>query len=254
MDKKWYTKITKVEPNNIQVRGYPIHYLMDKITFGEAVFLLLKGELPSENEKRMIETILVSSIDHGPTPPSVIAARTVASTGSPLNSSVAAGILAIYKYHGGAIENAMKFFYNGVKRGGTYSISLEKVKQAKESKKKIFGFGHRYHTKDPRTDKLFKIAEEIKIKGKHIEFALHTKQALKEVFNKELPINVDGAIGAVLCDMNFPPEIGNAFFMISRLPGLIAHIYEEKTREKPMRKIHLDSFEYDGPERDIKSL
>ena len=250
MDKKWYTGITKVEPNNIQVRGYPIHYLMDKITFGEAVYLLLKGELPDEKEKRMIETILVSSIDHGPTPPSVIAARTVASTGSPLNASIAAGILAIYKYHGGAIEDAMKFFYDGVEKGGDYTIALQKVKQAKEQKRKIFGFGHRYHTKDPRTDKLFKIAEETGIKGKHIEFALHTKNALKEVLNKELPINVDGAIAAVLCEMNFPSEIGNAFFIISRLPGLIAHINEEKTREKPMRKIYLDLFEYDGPERE----
>ncbi len=250
MEKRWFTSITKVEPNNIRIRGYPVHELMDKISYAEAVYLILKGELPHEKRKRIMEAILVSSIDHGPTPPSILAARTVASAGSPLNASVAAGILAIYKYHGGAIEDAMKFFYRGVEDGGNYDTAFNMVKEAREEKKKIYGFGHRYHTKDPRTEKLFKIAEEVEMKGKYVQFAIYTQKALKEILGKDLPINVDGAIAALLCEMEFPPELGNAFFMISRLPGIVAHIYEEKTREKPMRKIYVDEFVYDGPERE----
>ena len=33
-----------------------------------------------------------------------------------------------------------------------------------------------------------------------------------------------------------------------RIPGLVAHIYEERTRERPMRRITPDNWEYDGPE------
>jgi citrate synthase len=58
---------------------------------------------------------------------------------------------------------------------------------------------------------------------------------------------VDGAIAALLCEMDFDPILANAFFMIARVPGLVAHIYEEKTRMKPMRKIHPTDVEYDGP-------
>jgi citryl-CoA lyase len=41
--------------------------------------------------------------------------------------------------------------------------------------------------------------------------------------------------------------LGKGFFIISRVPGLIAHAYEELTREKPMRKLGNTDFEYDGP-------
>ena len=68
------------------------------------------------------------------------------------------------------------------------------------------------------------------------------------MIGRQLPINVDGAIAALLCELGIPPEMGNAFFIIARLPGLVAHIHEEKTRMRPMRKIHPQDFEYDGPE------
>ena len=45
---------------------------------------------------------------------------------------------------------------------------------------------------------------------------------------------------------------GDSFFIMARIPGQIAHIYEEITREKPVRKIHPTDHEYDGPpEREI---
>ena len=64
---------------------------------------------------------------------------------------------------------------------------------------------------------------------------------------RALPVNVDGAMAAVLLDLSIPPELGNVFFMIARVPGLAAHVYEEATRERPMRRIHPTDHEYDGP-------
>jgi citrate synthase len=64
---------------------------------------------------------------------------------------------------------------------------------------------------------------------------------------------VDGAIGAVLCEIGIPSELANAFFIMARLPGLLAHITEEKTRYRPMRRIDFTQAEYDGPaERELK--
>jgi len=50
-----------------------------------------------------------------------------------------------------------------------------------------------------------------------------------------------------LVDLGFPPELGNAFFIVARVTGLAAHVHEEMTRQRPMRRIHPTDHEYDGP-------
>jgi len=247
----WKTRVTKIEPNRIYVRGRRIDKLMGKITFSQAVYLVLKGELPDESTGKMLDAILVSSIDHGATPPSTLVARTIASTGNPPHAALAGGILTIYKWHGGAIENAMRHYVDVVKRSETKGEDIresarEFVKEKLSNKERLFGFGHRIHTKDPRTVKLFEVAKETGFYGKYVEAAHGIKEAFKELKGKEIPINVDGAIGAVLCEMGFPPELGNFFFIMSRTPGLIAHIYEEITEERPMRVIDPVDHEYAG--------
>ena len=248
-DNHWKTEITKIEPNKISVRGYRVDQLMGRISFPQAIYLILKGELPDERTGKMLDAILVSSIDHGATPPSTLAARTIASTGSPLNAALAGGILAIYKYHGGAIENAMKQ-YKEIVDGGQDVFQWVKAKL--ENKEIIYGFGHRYHKNDPRTRRLFELAQELGFSGKYVEAAKGIERAIEEIKGKHLPVNVDGAIAAVLCEMGFPPGLGNAFFIMARTPGLIAHIWEEQTKMKPMRKIDPVDHEYVGPpERDL---
>lgn len=247
----WKTAITKIEPNKVILRGYRIDELMGQVTFAQAVFLAIKGELPSEKEAKMIDAMLVSSIDHGVTSPSCLAARMIASAGSPLNAALAGGILAISKHHGGAIEDSMKVIQEAVKRKKDtkkteQEISIMVMKEYREKNKRLPGFGHRIHTKDPRTIKLFQIASELGIAGEHVRMAKALEEAIEQDTGKRLPINVDGAIGALLCEMDFRPELANAFFMLARLPGLVAHVYEEQTRMKPMRYINSKDHEYDG--------
>ena len=252
-DLQWKSAITKVEPNRLAVRGYKIDELMGQVSYAQMVYLLFKGEMPSEKVGKMIETILVSSVDHGTTPPSVLSALTVASTGAPLNAAVAAGILSISKFHGGAIEDCMRILLQAMDVVKNENKSLEEaanqiISDYRAVKKRLSGFGHRVHTNDPRTTKLFKISDELGISGDFVELAQTFVSVLKETTGKDLPLNVDGAIAALLCEMDFDPILANAFFMIARVPGLVAHIYEEKTRMKPMRKIHPTDVEYDGPE------
>ena len=73
-----------------------------------------------------------------------------------------------------------------------------------------------------------------------------TLAARKEQFGRLLPANVDGAIAAISADLGFSYELGNAIFLISRLPGLIAHAHEERTRQQPMRQIDPKDHVYDG--------
>jgi citrate synthase len=79
---------------------------------------------------------------------------------------------------------------------------------------------------------------------------MQTARAVEKAFadaKKSLPINVDGAIGAILADLGMPPTAFNGIFMIARTPGLIAHVIEEQTRERPMRRIDPVNHGYDGP-------
>ncbi len=250
---KWSTSITKIEPNNVQIRGYKVDDLIHKVSFTEVIFLILKGELPDKGQKQMMDAILVSSIDHGVTPPSALAARTVASTGASFNAALASGILAIAEFHGGAIEKCMIFLKQAVEKKKQENKTTEEmaallVREALEKKQRLYGYGHRFHTQDPRTKCLIEVARDTGYFGEIIEMALAVKDSLHKERGKVLELNVDGAIASLLCEMDFTPELGNAFFVIARTPGLIAHVHEERTTQKKMRRIEPGAYNYAGPE------
>src|SRR2546422_1503409 len=247
----WNTAITRIEPNRVAVRGYNIAELMGRVSFGAGVHLLLTGELPSPPVARLMDAVLVASIDHGATPPSALAARMVASTGASLSASVAAGIMSINRHHGGAIEDCARQLKKIADRAASESISMDEaaartLAAMKEAGDRMPGFGHRYHTKDPRTARLFELAREAGVDGPYMKAARAVEKSFADA-KKALPINVDGAIGAILADLGMNPAAFNGIFMIARTPGLVAHAIEEQTREKPMRRIDPVNHGYDGP-------
>jgi citrate synthase len=251
-DLHWKTAITDVKPNELRLRGYRVDELMGNVTFGQAVYLALIGELPSAEVGKLMDAMLVSSIDHGATPPSALAARTAASTGAPLNAAIAAGILSINEHHGGAIGDCMGVIQDGLERvlrtGKTIQeVAGERIGEFRAAKVRIPGLGHRIHTDDPRTKKLFALAEELGVSGDGVAMLQALAGELQMQTGKELPINVDGAIAALLVDLKIPRDLANGFFIMARVPGLMAQIYEEKTRMRPMRRIHPTDHEYDGP-------
>ena len=254
----WKTRITKVEPNHLVTRGYRQEDLIGNIPFSHVVYLLLKGELPSKEHGKMMDAILTACVDHGVTPPTAMASRIVASGGVPLPTAVAAGVLSIGDAHGGAIEKGAKFLQEGIMRAKNEDISITGiaemlVKESREKKKRILGFGHRVHTADPRTLRLFSLAKELRIEKDHMNLAKTIEKQLEIQTGKKLPINVDGAIAAISSDMGFDWRLGKAFFLIGRVAGLTAHVYEEQTDFKPMRKLFTAEVLYDGPsERNLE--
>ncbi len=247
-EEKWQTRITDIGPGRIRVRGYDIAELMDKLSFAQAIYLILRGELPDAKQARMIEAILVSSIDHGASPPSVLGTRTIISGGNPLNAAVAGGVLVIGDSHGGAIEQSARILQEWAGRaGGPSQVATALVADLQASHKRMPGYGHRLHTTDPRTVKLFEIAARLDFSGRHTELAKAVEAEFERIGGKKLPINVDGAIAAVISDMGFDWRLGKGFFIISRVPGLVAHAYEEMTTQKPMRQLGDAQHKYAGP-------
>jgi citrate synthase len=253
LDDRWQTALTAISPNQILIRGYALDEMMGRLSFAEAVYLLLMGELPTPAIGQMLNAVLVSSIDHGVTPPSTLASRNVATSGAPLKDCVAAGILAFGPHHGGDVESCMRLLDAGltlVRSGRSLREAADTiVADCVEHDLEPAGFGHWCHTRDPRAARLFQMALELELEGEHVRLIRtveHAIEARNADFKRPLPVNVDGAIAAVCADLGFAYELGNALFLISRLPGLIAHAHEERTRQAPMRQIDPKDHHYDG--------
>ena len=252
---RWATGITSIEPNKILVRGYALDDLMGRVSFGDAVYLVLTGDLPSPSIGRLVEAMLVSFIDHGATPPSTMAARNAATTGASLRSAVAAGVLGFGRHHGGdalacrhLLDEGLALARQGQSMADAAAVLVEKLVAANEIPPP--GFGHRYHTIDPRATRLMQIAHELEIDHHNTQFIRALEHVLSRhpgLEGRPLPINVDGAIAAICGDIGLPPEAADALLMISRVPGLAAHALEEQLRERPMRAIDPTSHRYDGP-------
>ncbi|MBQ6813246.1 MAG: citryl-CoA lyase [Methanobrevibacter sp.] len=251
------TKITDVQPNRLSTRGYNQEELITNLSYAEMVFLILKGRLPKENESKIFNHILVSFCDHGVTPPSTQAARIIASSGANLNNAVAGGLLSFGKNHAGAIEKAMNLFQNSIKtlkldqtdpddvNKKIARLAIDIVNQYESKSRRIPGFGHRYHDKDPRAVRLLDLAILESAIGPHTKLALVIESILSE--RKGICLNVDGVNAGLLSDMGFDSQIGLGIFMIGRLPGLIAHSYEEIQEEEKFRRFcDLEDISYDG--------
>ena len=247
------TAISLVKPGKILIRGYDLIDLVGQISFGDMVCLLAKGELPKTNEGKMIEAILVCSAEHGMATPSTNIVRSAVSGGVPIQAAVAAGIVGLGDFHGGAIEGCAEMLQKNVflaREKGFESAALEIVNSYRKTKKRIMGYGHGIHQpEDPRKVKLFRLAESYGIASDHIKLANAIESALNEVFQKPLPLNVDGAVGAIISDLGIDWRLGKAFFYLGRCAGLTAHAYEYMVNEPPMRRVYTwDEVNYIGPE------
>jgi citryl-CoA lyase len=218
----WKTDIASSGEDAV-IRGEDLENVME-MNFVDAIWLLLRGEKPSDKESEMFNTILSSSIDHGVGNPSTVSARTVQSGGNDMNTSVAAGILALGDSHGGAIEDGMDMLQSG-------KTAEEIVEEFLKEGKNIPGLGHKvYEDEDPRAQKIMEKAEELEIAGEYVQKI----REIQSVFADEkvrLVLNVDGAIAGIMSDLEWEPELGKGIFIIARTPGLVAHVREEMDEE-----------------------
>lgn len=186
-------------------------------SFAGMIFELLSGKSPDSHQAKAFEAILNISIDHGPDTPSAAETIRAAKEGKTISEGVAAGITQINDAHGGAIEPAMETLYK-IKNQKLNIKNFVRVQL--EQGKRLPGFGHRIYEVDPRSQLLFKLAKDEGISEEFINIAREIEKELKEAEGKTLPINIDGAIAAILCAFGWNPKLGKAVFIIARTSGL----------------------------------
>lgn len=245
----WRTAIVDSGDGQIRFHGYDVGSLMTGRTFTDTIFLLHRSRLPTAAERALLDAILTGVADHGSGAPSCATARLAASGNrQSLSAAVAAGLLAVGDDHGGAGSGCMELIAEGITRAAAESLTFAEaaerlVADARRDRRRLPGFGHRMHSSDPRTEVLFRLARDGGVAAEGVQFVEAMAQAIAKLV-KPLPINIDGALAAVLHDLGFAPAFGRLVFLIGRVAGLTAEVAEELSREKPMR-IRIP-VEYDG--------
>ncbi|MBN1334472.1 MAG: citryl-CoA lyase, partial [Deltaproteobacteria bacterium] len=189
------------------------------------------------------------SVDHGVTPPSAQATILAATVRPGFEVAVAAGVMAITDVHGGAGARAAEFFTacQARARGEDLARAIRLEIEARlGAGQRIEGLGHRVHTRDPRRDALWTLAAELGLSGPCVEASRLVGGVFKDVKGLDLPVNVDGVIGALVADMGLDPRVGKALFVFGRVAGLAAHYYEEIMTQPRMRRVNFAEARYRG--------
>jgi citrate synthase len=192
-----------------------------QVGFSELVFESLMGRVPTAAEAKLFSLILNLCFDHGPNSPSAVATISATKAGKGMGEAVGAGIAQINDSHGGAGESLMNILY-GIIAGSLDARGI--VTTYNSDGKKMPGFGHRvYKDVDPRAELLLRVARENNIGVECIGLVEKIKFEIGTQMGKDLPINIDGAIAAILCGMGASPRAGKAIFIVARSAGLCAH-------------------------------
>jgi len=243
------TTIAELHANRILVSGYSLTEMAGRFSFGDLVYLLLMEELPSGREGELLEAMMVVTAVHGINSPSTHTVRVVANCGVPLQTAVAAGISAIGEKHGGAGAACARILQEAIAAPPDIApeiLAQQIVREARAEKQRLPGFGHRFHNPDPRAQRLLALAGEWGISGRHTALAQAIVTVLHETTGRSLPLNVDGALAALISDMGMDWRMGKAIFMLGRTAGFIAHAREEIATGKPFQFINDVDAEYVG--------
>jgi citrate synthase len=228
--------------------------LIGSISFGAYFAFLLTGEQPSPGLVAMVDAALVAIAEHGLVP-SVIASRmTYAASPESLHGAVASGLLGCGSVILGASEAAGNFLEDVLQRakkdGDVDDAALAAVTEVRASGAALPGFGHPLHKpEDPRAIRLLAVSRQHDLAGRYVEALEAVARAVPAVYGRRLPLNVSGAIPAVLLDAGFPRRALKGIPLVARCAGLIAHLLEEQLRPIGMKLADAaaSAATYDGP-------
>ena len=228
----WRTSIIDMAPGVIKFRGHHIQNLIGNVSFPQMIWLMLRGELPSETQARFLEAALVAAVDHGPQAPSIAAARMAVTCGLGLNGALASAVNMLDDVHGGAGEQAVELFRMIEAAGGPEKAEAMIDRWQSERSHFVPGFGHRFHKpEDPRAPRLLTLvdeaAEEGMVSGRYAAIGRAVQEVLNAAKGTPVPMNIDGATAVIFAELGFEPPLARGLFCLSRSVGVLAHAWEQ---------------------------
>jgi citrate synthase len=231
-----------------------LNELVGKVTFTEAVFLAVTGKLPTPQQSKILDACLVILMDHGITPSTLVARLVADSVPIDIQVPIAAGLLTIGNKFMGTIAGAGALLQKGMASGlAPEAWAKETVTEHLKAKRRFPGFGHPdYFPNDPRTTRLFEVAKDIGLSGRYVELSKLLEAEIEKQSGRRVPLNATGAIGALLCEIDFPVAAMRGVAVISRSAGLLAHALEELDTKTawPLTLMAMKAIPYDDSHDD----
>ncbi|KJR15434.1 bifunctional 2-methylcitrate synthase/citrate synthase [Vibrio parahaemolyticus] len=209
---------------------------------GGYFFRLLTDKEPSALHKQVMHCSLILYAEHEFNA-STFAARVCASTLSDIHSCITAAIGTLRgPLHGGANEAAMEM----IEDWQTPDEAEANIMQMLANKDKIMGFGHAiYRESDPRNALIKRWSEEL---SKHVgdTHLYAVSERVESVMKREkgLFCNADFFHASAYHFMDIPTKLFTPIFVMSRLTGWAAHVYEQRANNRIIRP----SADYTGPD------
>jgi citrate synthase len=229
-------------------RGEPLIAPDPTLSFTENFFHMCFGMVPEPDVLRCYETSMTLYAEHGFNA-STFTARVVASTLSDTYSAVTAAIGALKgPLHGGANEAVLQ----ALTEIGSPDNVAPWVVEALADKRLIMGFGHRvYKNGDSRVPIMAAALKKLPTKPETVELIATYHALQSEVWQrKHLHPNLDFPTGLAYHLMGFDTGLFTPMFVMSRITGWTAHIYEQFAANSLIRPLS----HYTGvPERQLPS-
>jgi citrate synthase len=231
-----HTAISTATAERINVRGRDLSgELIGGAGFTEFFWLLVTGSKPNAEQLFFTDACLVAIAEHGLVPSVQAARMTLAAAPEAWQGAVAAGLLGVGSVIAGSTETAGRLLVDLVaeaKASGAWDEAARSgLARLRAAKEKIPGLGHPQHSGgDPRAERLLWLADERGTAAEHVRMLRLLEKHTPDVYGRPLPVNVSGAIPAVMLDVGFPAEAMRGLPILARTAGLIAHLYEETQR------------------------
>nr|WP_253284977.1 citryl-CoA lyase [Ruegeria sp. HKCCD6119] len=237
----WRTSIIDMKPGQISFRGNAIEDLIGNVSFPQMIWLMVRGDLPSDAQARLFEAALVAGVDHGPQAPSIAAARMAATCGVGLNNAMATAVNMLGDVHGGAGEQCAELYYDIAARIDAGASLNDAVRDGLDSWRETYGkivsgFGHRFHKPvDPRAPRLMQLvrdaAAEGTVSGRFADIGEEVRAELgRQRGGRPIAMNIDGATAVIFCELGFPAPLSRGLFCLSRSVGILAHAWEQTSQ------------------------
>ncbi|MFO1218286.1 MAG: citrate/2-methylcitrate synthase [Rubrivivax sp.] len=246
----WSTCISQAGHGRILVRGYPVEEIIERLSYTETAFLVLRGELPDERQTALFDLVLRSGVDQQFISAAVGAARFTASAfpDSPV-PALASGMLASGSVTGSPQEPAQMLIEAVGWKLPAAQACARIVQVWGERRGRVPGLGHPLHkSAEPRAVTVRRLARQLDGWREHGQMLDAVESHLAEVKGRKIPINLAGALGALLADLEFDPLMIGGLGALSYGMALLAHVTEEIRDGVPLRIIP-DALgaHYDGP-------